>query len=133
MRLYEIQHSYYCGVDLHARSLFVNVLDDTCKTREAQELAAPLLCDNHRLKMDWHPTSGKGGGARGGRHPVPEQLPSDQPKRRSSGGSRARRATNPHGIRFDHREVAGQLCRPVAEYGRHRLGPVRRRNPREPQ
>jgi hypothetical protein len=28
MRVYRTQHQYYCGVDLHARSLFVNVLDD---------------------------------------------------------------------------------------------------------
>ena len=40
MRTYKTQHSYYCGVDLHARSLFVNVLDDTGKTRLAQDLPA---------------------------------------------------------------------------------------------
>ena len=40
MRVYKTQHSYYCGVDLHARSLFVNVLDDTGKTRLAQDLPA---------------------------------------------------------------------------------------------
>ncbi len=27
MRAYKTQHSYYCGVDLHARSLFVNGAD----------------------------------------------------------------------------------------------------------
>jgi len=40
MRVYKAQHSYYCGVDLHARSLFVNILDDTGKTRLAQDLPA---------------------------------------------------------------------------------------------
>ena len=27
MRFYPHQHAYYCGVDLHARSMFVHVLD----------------------------------------------------------------------------------------------------------
>ena len=40
MHMDKTQHSYYCGVDLHARSLFVNVLDDTGKTRLAQDLPA---------------------------------------------------------------------------------------------
>jgi transposase len=40
MRVYKTQHSYYCGVDLHARSLFVNVLDHTGKTQLAQDLPA---------------------------------------------------------------------------------------------
>jgi hypothetical protein len=34
-RLYKIQHSYYCGVDRHARSLFVNILDDSSEPRRA--------------------------------------------------------------------------------------------------
>ena len=29
MRTYKAQHVHYCGVDLHARTLFVNVLDHT--------------------------------------------------------------------------------------------------------
>jgi hypothetical protein len=40
MRVYKTQHSYYCGVDLHARSLFVNVLDDKGRTRLEQDLPA---------------------------------------------------------------------------------------------
>ena len=32
MRTYNTQHLHYCGVDLHARSLFVNVLDHTGQT-----------------------------------------------------------------------------------------------------
>jgi transposase len=40
MRVYNTQHAYYCGVDLHARTLFVNVLDHTGTTRLEQELPA---------------------------------------------------------------------------------------------
>jgi transposase len=40
MRVYKTQHAYYCGVDLHARSLYVNVLDDTGTTRLEQDLPA---------------------------------------------------------------------------------------------
>ena len=37
---YTTQHAYYCGVDLHARTLFVNVLDDKGRTRLERELPA---------------------------------------------------------------------------------------------
>jgi transposase len=40
MRTYKTQHAYYCGVDLHARSLFVNVLDDKGVTRLEQDVPA---------------------------------------------------------------------------------------------
>ncbi len=40
MRNYNQRHSYYCGVDLHARSLYVHVVDDTGKTRLEQNLPA---------------------------------------------------------------------------------------------
>ena len=40
MRVYKTQHLHYCGVDLHARSLFVNVLDSTGTTRFEQDLSA---------------------------------------------------------------------------------------------
>ena len=40
MRVYKTQHRYYCGVDLHARSLFVNVLDASGTTRFEQDLPA---------------------------------------------------------------------------------------------
>ena len=33
MRTYNQPHAYYCGVDLHARSLYVYVLDDAGRTR----------------------------------------------------------------------------------------------------
>ena len=40
MRPYKLQHPYYCGVDLHARSLFVNILDDKGTTRVEKDLPA---------------------------------------------------------------------------------------------
>ena len=40
MRVYKTQHPYYCGVDLHARSMFVNILDDKGHTRLSQDLPA---------------------------------------------------------------------------------------------
>jgi transposase len=40
MRVYTTPHAYYCGVDLHARSLYVNVLDDKGTTRLEQDLPA---------------------------------------------------------------------------------------------
>ncbi len=46
MRTYKTQHLHYCGVDLHARSLFVNVLDDKGVTRLEQDL--PLQAPPHQ-------------------------------------------------------------------------------------
>ncbi|HVK16875.1 MAG TPA: transposase, partial [Fimbriiglobus sp.] len=40
MRPYTNTHAYYCGVDLHARSLYVNVLDNAGTTRLEQDLPA---------------------------------------------------------------------------------------------
>ena len=40
MRPYTTTHAYYCGVDLHARSLFAHVLDDKGATRLEQDLPA---------------------------------------------------------------------------------------------
>jgi transposase len=40
MRTYNQSHAYYCGIDLHARSLYVHVLDDKAKTRLERELPA---------------------------------------------------------------------------------------------
>jgi len=40
MRTYKTQHSYYCGVDLHARSLFVHILDDKGTTRLERDIPA---------------------------------------------------------------------------------------------
>jgi hypothetical protein len=40
MRTYNTSHAYYCGVDLHARTLFVPVLDHTGQTRLERELPA---------------------------------------------------------------------------------------------
>jgi len=36
--VYKTQHQYYCGVDLHARSLLVNILDATGTTRFERDL-----------------------------------------------------------------------------------------------
>ena len=40
MRTYKTPHAYYCGVDLHARSLFIHVLDDQGRTRLERDLPA---------------------------------------------------------------------------------------------
>ena len=32
MRFYKTQHSYYCGVDLHARNMFTHILDQEGQT-----------------------------------------------------------------------------------------------------
>jgi transposase len=38
--IYNTQHRFYCGVDLHARSMYVHVLDANGKTRFDQDLPA---------------------------------------------------------------------------------------------
>jgi hypothetical protein len=38
MRLYTTQHQFYCGVDLHARSMYVHILDADGKTVFDQDL-----------------------------------------------------------------------------------------------
>jgi transposase len=46
MRTYNAPHAYYCGIDLHARSLFVHVLDDkgrTCLERDIPASPAAFL------------------------------------------------------------------------------------------
>ena len=35
---YNQQHPYYCGVDLHARTLFLNICDPTGTTRFEKNL-----------------------------------------------------------------------------------------------
>jgi transposase len=40
MRTYNAPHAYYCGIDLHARSLFVHVLDDKGTTRLERDVPA---------------------------------------------------------------------------------------------
>jgi hypothetical protein len=37
---YNTQHRFYCGVDLHARSMYVHVLDDKGQTRFDRDLPA---------------------------------------------------------------------------------------------
>jgi transposase len=45
MRLYTQEHRHYCGIDLHARSLYLCVLDKSGKTLAHQKLA----CDRQAL------------------------------------------------------------------------------------
>ena len=40
MRFYNTQHPYYCGVDLHARSMFTHILDQEGKTVLERDLPA---------------------------------------------------------------------------------------------
>jgi transposase len=40
MRVYNTQHPFYCGVDLHARSLFIHVLDNKGRTRLELDIPA---------------------------------------------------------------------------------------------
>ena len=40
MRFYNLSHPFYCGVDLHARSMFTHVLDQAGNTVFAKDLAA---------------------------------------------------------------------------------------------
>ena len=56
MRTYNTQHLHYCGVDLHARSLFVNVLDDKGRTRLEQDLpASPSRVPRRRQALPRRP------------------------------------------------------------------------------
>ena len=48
MRAYKAQHVHYCGVDLHARTLFVNVLDLWCVN--ASRLRCEELQDGHSAR-----------------------------------------------------------------------------------
>lgn len=50
MRTYNAPHAYYCGIDLHARSLYVNVLDDKGVTRLEQEVSASPVAVLEALK-----------------------------------------------------------------------------------
>jgi transposase len=40
MRFYNQQHQYYCGIDLHARSMYLHILDHQGQTRFEQDLPA---------------------------------------------------------------------------------------------
>jgi len=55
MRFYNQQHKYYCGIDLHARKMYVGIIDQKGKTKVHQniqtnpelffELAFPYIDD----------------------------------------------------------------------------------------
>jgi predicted NBD/HSP70 family sugar kinase len=38
MRFYNQQHKYYCGIDLHARKMYVCILDQKGKTKVHQNI-----------------------------------------------------------------------------------------------
>jgi len=38
MRFYKQQHNYYCGIDLHARNMYVCILDQIGKTKVHQNI-----------------------------------------------------------------------------------------------
>jgi hypothetical protein len=40
MRFYNQQHRFYCGIDLHARSMFMHILDERGQTRFEQDRSA---------------------------------------------------------------------------------------------
>ena len=40
MRFYNTQHSYYCGIDLHTRSMFLHILDQAGNSVFAKDLPA---------------------------------------------------------------------------------------------
>lgn len=39
MRFYTQQHHYYCGIDLHARSMYIRILDQADKTLVRKKLS----------------------------------------------------------------------------------------------
>jgi predicted NBD/HSP70 family sugar kinase len=46
MRFYTRQHAHYCGIDLHARSLYLCILDQQGKTLVHRKLP----CDREKLR-----------------------------------------------------------------------------------
>jgi predicted NBD/HSP70 family sugar kinase len=40
MRFFNQQHKFYCGIDLHARKIYVYIIDKQGKTRVHQNLKA---------------------------------------------------------------------------------------------
>jgi hypothetical protein len=63
MRLYKHPHRFYCGIDLHARTLYLHVLDHGGKTRYEKNIPArpdtfldavePRRPSVARLSMPW--------------------------------------------------------------------------------
>lgn len=44
MRFYTTQHLYYCGVDLHARSMFIRIIDNRVNTVAHKNIPADPDC-----------------------------------------------------------------------------------------
>ena len=42
MRFYNTQHAFYCGIDLHARSMFTHILDQAGKKKALAVLEAKI-------------------------------------------------------------------------------------------
>ena len=60
MNLYTGQHRFYCGVDLHARTMFTHVLDHKGKTVFEQDLPADpaaFLEPSSRTARTWSSAS----------------------------------------------------------------------------
>jgi hypothetical protein len=57
MRCYQQQHRFYCGADLHARTMFTHVLDHAGQTVFAKDLPTdPASPDPYTapLSRAWH-------------------------------------------------------------------------------
>ncbi len=55
MRFYTQQHRHYCGIDLHARSMFVCILDRSGKTLVHKKID----CDRDELLQAFDPTAAR--------------------------------------------------------------------------
>jgi predicted NBD/HSP70 family sugar kinase len=57
MRFYNQQHKFYCGIDLHARKMYVCIIDQKGKTRVHQnittdpELLFDIICQRSNRKV----------------------------------------------------------------------------------
>jgi len=92
MRFYTRQHKYYCGIDLHARKMYVCIIDQKGKTKvhkniktEPQlffELVFPFLKDvivGVECVFGWHPKGTSSGriGYQTYARTITSTLPSD--------------------------------------------------------
>ena len=53
MKFYNNTHPYYCGIDLHARSLYVCIIDqagETCRAKSLKSQAAQHLSSKVVIK-----------------------------------------------------------------------------------
>ena len=67
MRFYTQQHRHYCGIDLHARIMYVCILDQTGKTLVHKKLACDpgeLLRELNRSRPKLRPSASAQGSSR---------------------------------------------------------------------